>query len=287
MHCGYPLGSQLIANICRQYGRGEERETGPFQPEDIARFVRRLSRSGHYSIDAFLADVGDDLELGKFLIARELKRLEDLDRLFPPNDSGWYQYLFNQLLVDGKPDFGANVLSIITFNYDRSLEAYLHTAIMNRFGMSSDHANTALSRVPIVHVHGVLGNYPAVPYAAAKSSSEILEVSKGIRIIHEIEDRPDSFCSEAFETSHKLLAESERIFFLGFGFHHENLERFRFFSPENCRGQEIKSTAYGMGTVDRSSLLKRLSSFGITDGALTHNPNTQCNHFFSRVAALE
>jgi len=287
VHCGYPLGSQLISNICRQQGRGEQRETGPFQPEDIARFVQRLSRSGHYSIDAFLADIDDQLDLGKFLIARELKRLEDLDRLFPPNDSGWYQYLFNQLLVDGKPDLQGNMLSIITFNYDRSLEAYLHTAIMNRFDMSNDHASTILSHVPIVHVHGVLGDYPSVPYAAAKSSGEILEASKGIRIIHEMKDRPDSFCSEAFETSHDLLAEAERVFFLGFGFHHENLERFRFFSPENCSGREIRATAYGMGSVARSSLLKRLSSFGIIDEALTRDPNTLCNHFFSRVAALE
>jgi hypothetical protein len=286
VHCGYPLGGQLIANICRQHNRSEESQTGPFQPDDIKGFVQRLSRSGYYSIDAFLANVGEQLDLGKFLIARELKRLEDLDRLFPPNESGWYQYLFNQLLVEGKPDFEKNKLSIITFNYDRSLEAYLHTAIMNRFGMSSDQASMAMSHVPIIHVHGILGNYPSVPYAVAKSNDETLEASKGIRIIHEIKDRPDSFCSEAFETAHKMLVEAERIFFLGFGFHRENLERFRFFNPENCSGKEVETTDSNMLPMYRRSLRKQLSPFGI-ENALVHDRQISCNNFFGSVTPLE
>lgn len=286
VHCGYPLGSQLIANICRKQAKAPTDDIGPFASADVEAFVRRLSRSGHYSIDAFLADAGDQIELGKFLIARELKRVEDLDRLFPPNNSGWYQYLFNQLLVDGKPEFACNNISIITFNYDRSLEAYLHTATMNRFGMSPEDASQALSEIPIVHVHGVLGEYPAVPYTNTDSADELLAISKGIKIIHEIEDRSDGFCSNAFEKSSGLLSDAERIFFLGFGFHHDNINRFRFFQPKNLVGKDIRSTTHGMQSLDHKSVPKRLERFGIPKEAFPNN-SASCDLFFSRTAYLE
>jgi hypothetical protein len=286
VHCGYPLGGELIANICRKQAKATPDDIGPFDSTDVEAFVRRLSRSGHYSIDAFLADAGDQIELGKFLIARELKRIEDLDRLFPPNNSGWYQYFFNQLLVDGKPEFARNKIAIITFNYDRSLEAYLHTATMNRFGMTAEVASQALSEIPIVHVHGVLGEYPAVPYANTDSADELLAISKGIQIIHEIEDRIDGFCSDAFEKSSGLLSDAERIFFLGFGFHHDNINRFRFFQPENLVSKEILSTTHRMQSLDHESVPKRLEPFGIPKEAFPHN-SASCDLFFSRTAYLE
>ena len=73
----------------------------------------------------------------QILITRELKRHENVDRLFPPNHSGWYQYLFNQLLDNGDAmGFSKSQLNVVTFNYDRSLEAYLHEALMARFKMT-------------------------------------------------------------------------------------------------------------------------------------------------------
>lgn len=285
-HCGYPLGSELIANICRKQSTATEANAGPFRSAEVEGFLRRLSRSGHYSIDAFLADAGDQIELGKFLIARELKQIEDLDRLFPPNNSGWYQYFFNQLLVDGRPEFGRNNVAVITFNYDRSLEAYLHTATMNRFGMSSSDASHALSDVPLIHVHGTLGEYPRIPYASTDSAEEILEISKGIKIIHEIEDRSDGFCSVAFEEASRYLSDAERIFFLGFGFHHDNIDRFRFFKPENLVGKEIRSTTFRMQALDHQSIPKRLAPFGIPNEAFPMN-SASCEYFFSRTAYLE
>ena len=48
------------------------------------------------------------------------------DNLFPPRapSDHWYALLANQLEI-GTDRFGENKLSIVTFNYDRSLEHYL------------------------------------------------------------------------------------------------------------------------------------------------------------------
>jgi hypothetical protein len=44
----------------------------------------------------------------------------------------WYEKLF-QLMADGG-DFGNNQLSVVTFNYDRSFEAFIFTALQNLYG---------------------------------------------------------------------------------------------------------------------------------------------------------
>ena len=47
----------------------------------------------------------------------------------------WYVYLFNQLGAR-KDDFNKNRISIITYNYDRSLEYFLFVALKFSYGIS-------------------------------------------------------------------------------------------------------------------------------------------------------
>lgn len=286
VHVGYPLGGDLVNDLCRQRNSDLYNDLPMhWTTEDVDRFLTRLSRSGHYSIDAFLETVPDQADLGKYLIARELKRHEDIDRLFSPNNPGWYQYVFNRLLEDNNVSgFSSSRLSVITFNYDRSLEAYLHEALVARFQMPTDEASSILSHVQIVHVHGSLGNYPNIPYVSNCQADELLEISKKIQIIHEVSDPEDGFCNREFEQANELLNQAERIYFLGFGFHPDNIRRFRFFSPEKTIDREIHATARGIGSVELASFVTRLEPLGFDSSVF--NGNT-CSNFFSHVAALE
>jgi len=218
------------------------------------------------------------------LIARELKRHEDVDHLFPPHQAGWYQYLFNQLLDNGDAvGISKSQLNVVTFNYDRSLEAYLHEALMARFEMSGVDAQHLLSDIGIVHVHGSIGHYPDVSYSAETDATELVEISNQIRIIHQVEDQSEGFCNPEFELAHRLITESERIFFLGFGFHPDNIRRLSFFTPENTKGREIFCSTSGMGAIETQQLASRLQTHGIPLEALNGN---ECNNFFSNFAAL-
>ncbi|MFK5892319.1 MAG: hypothetical protein QM504_03760 [Pseudomonadota bacterium] len=286
VHVGYPLGGGLVDDLCRQRNSDLNNDLPMhWTPEDADRFLTRLSRSGHYSIDAFLETVPDQADLGKYLIARELKRHEDIDRLFSPNNPGWYQYVFNRLLEDNNVSgFTSSRLSIITFNYDRSLEAYLHEALIARLQINTNEASTILSHVPIVHVHGSLGNYPNIPYGSNCQPHELLDISKKIQIIHEVSDPEDGFCNREFKQSNELLNQAERIYFLGFGFHPDNIRRFRFFSPEKTIDREIHATARGIGSVELANLITRLEPFGFNSSVFTGNT---CSNFFSHVAGLE
>ncbi|MCA9317371.1 MAG: hypothetical protein KDB73_17935, partial [Planctomycetes bacterium] len=89
VHANYPLGGQLVNQICQLRGSAELDDL----PEGWTRteaedFCTRLSRSGHYSIDAFLGSDVEHAALGKYLLARVLKAREVTDRLFPPHSSG-------------------------------------------------------------------------------------------------------------------------------------------------------------------------------------------------------
>jgi len=61
-------------------------------------------------------------------MAIALIHCEDEAGLFVQATKSWYEYLFNQLTTRFD-DFEKNKLSILTFNYDRSLEFYLFTCM--------------------------------------------------------------------------------------------------------------------------------------------------------------
>ena len=75
-------------------------------------------------IDAFLT-VGQSFNVGKLAIAYCLMLFEDETKLYQPDGDlrggNWYAYLVGKLDLTFE-EFGNNKLSIVTFNYDRSLE---------------------------------------------------------------------------------------------------------------------------------------------------------------------
>jgi hypothetical protein len=285
-HCGYPLGGELLSRLSSLRGSNElDKLPDQWTRDDVKNFLVRLSRSGHYSVDAFLETCPEHIPLGKFLMAQTLKKYENIDKLFPPNRSGWYQYLFNTLLVNGKPEFEKNSISIVTFNYDRSFEAYLHTAIQNRFQLSEAQSAEILKQIPIVHVHGILGKYPETPYKSQFDNSEILEISRQIQIVHEIRDQDDDFCNDMFRQAHVLLKAAERIFFLGFGFHLDNVRRFRFFTPANTAGKMLKATSSGLRPLELESLIENLKEYGFTREFFRPS-GTSCESFYGETIRL-
>ena len=101
------------------------------------------------------------LDVGKALIAAELIVCERETALFRRDGKSWYEYLFNELSTNFC-DFEKNQLSILTFNYDRSLEHYLLTSLQNSYDKSIEECAEKLSKIPIIHLHGDLGALPAL-----------------------------------------------------------------------------------------------------------------------------
>src|SRR6266516_2470408 len=240
---GFPLGQELknqIIRITKSPGpfRAQLIEAG-FSEQDICEYNTDLVRSIHPTIDAFLEDRPSRREIGAFTIAQILMPLEDEKHLFPHRD--WYPTLFKELDFR-RPQLPPAIAGIVSPNYERSLEHFLYETIVRTFeGESREAAEKKLVRIPIVHVHGVLGAYPAVPYAAQRTVEDLKEGAKGIRMIHD--DLDDS---EEFKRAKKLVSSASSILFLGFGYDKRTLRRLGVL--EGSESSLVYGTARGLKT---------------------------------------
>jgi len=238
MPFGFPSGRKLVALINDMLNGDSPTvnllEKHGYEKEQIWRFRKNLVLSGRSSVDEFLEYRTDFLDVGKEAIAAALLSFEQTANLFNVNKgSNWYQYLFG-LLNTSFDEFDKNKLSIVTFNYDRSIEHYLFTALQYAYNKNDEECAEKLNKIPIVHVHGKLGrlpweetHYSLVPYDVVAKHSDNLGLyigrgGKNIKIIHEDIEKDPEF-KEAFE----LFIAAKRIYFLGFGFNETNLKRLR------------------------------------------------------------
>jgi len=262
-HLGYPLGQGLINEICNccLTNRIPTEISNTYSQSMLSEFRIHLSRSGYLSVDAFLEKHPNYNDLGKLLITHCLKQHENEDRLFPPHNPGWYQYLFQALIVNSPEDLSSIPLTIITFNYDRSLEVFLHQSLIHRYDLEANKALQHLQKLMIIHPHGIMGKYPEIPYMATLDNIPLSKISSNILILHELNEGIEKFCSPAYEEAYNALQKSQKIYFLGFGFHDENIRRFKFFSKESLEGKEVLAT-HQMHSKEREIFLNRISKYG-------------------------
>lgn len=239
---GLPLGSELRTLIC-DAERGNSpaatavAQDGVFTHADIRDVARRFSRSGVRSIDDFLARQLHLADVGKALIAAILCSKEDPDKIFSErNQDHWYRLLWN-VLIDGTMegrDLTRNNVRFITFNYDRSLEFFLHEATKGAYGLNDTAAYGYWSRMQIMHVYGSVGEFNfsdgesinrTRPYSTEIRPRELGAAAAGINIIPE--GRDDAV---VFRTARKWFDWAEHVYILGFGFDTLNCERLGFYS---------------------------------------------------------
>ncbi len=244
---GFPTGQGLVSNIIsnlRPLSKSETRGGNDWVPflivnfdlkeEEIYDFQEKLHYS-RISVDAFLEYRNEFLKVGKLSIAMSLISHENNQKLFSA-ERNWLDYLRNKL--DAPFDvFGENELSIITFNYDRTVEQYLFTVLKNTYGRSDAECVEQLNKIPIIHVHGKIGSLPwqeenGRPYENTFTPENIKLASDQIIIISESNEDSEEF-RQAFELLKK--ADEGKIYFLGFGYNPVNLRRLKFNELKNLK----------------------------------------------------
>jgi hypothetical protein len=227
---GFPSGRSLLVEISSALRSPDSTLAQILLPylnvkfEPLKSFGTALAFSMQPSVDAFLENRPEFLKVGKAAIAAALIPYEkEKDLYYSDAKSRWYQYLFNRLGAN-KGEFSKNRLSIVTFNYDRSLEQFLIIALQHSYGLATEAAFDMLEQIPIIHVYGQLGQLRACADGRAYSpevSPEALEKSiAGIRILHE-----GGAASKEFGKANAVISNAEVVCFLGFGYHPTNVER--------------------------------------------------------------
>ena len=229
---GFPLGRKLRDLVCGTTRGGFSREIvdAGYDRKELEEFESTLRLSGYTSVDWFLEDRPEFITIGKAAIAAALIPFEKPDDLLPPYapDQHWYELLVNVL---DRPigSFPENKLSIVTFNYDRSLEYYLLSVLSTRL-QSEERAIEMINAFEIVHVHGALGDLMPLrsegrSYLPLLDPAGIRTASDQILIVGEASGE-----TEEFKIARNLLTNASRIVFLGFGYHPKSVRRLGIFN---------------------------------------------------------
>jgi hypothetical protein len=284
---GFPTGYGLLQKVLA-WADVREGKTNPVlfrclghTQEEIDEFREALRRSGKSSVDAFLEHRPEFIPVGKAAMAMALISYENEAALFKRDGASWYEYLFNQLNATFE-EFDKNRLSILTFNYDRSLEHYLFTALTSSYGKLSDKCVEKLNAIPIVHLHGDLGKLPFTggpltrAYSTEVNESVMRVATQRIKIIHEgIEG------DRQFARAQEILGESKAICFLGFGYHPINLRRLGFTNSLRYQNANIYGSSLGFTSAERRQISLLLQ------GRLSGNhPNADVLQFLRESAIL-
>lgn len=248
---GFPTGKELVRKISSGFYEGFCKllgENRSVNPSSYNQFEDKLRNADPDSIDRFLENQRPHIrDVGKKAIACILLPLENQDTLVSPKDKndGWYSYLWSIVSKCKMDDFPACRVSIITYNYDRSLEQYLYDAIESYYDITNPATTKELvHKIEIVHIHGQLGflpwqgKGPAVKYFSlirdqATRFEALGQATDSIKIIYEKDDIEKD---ETLVRARQLLGTATTLVFLGFGFDDVNLQRLQLENvPRNAR----------------------------------------------------
>ena len=123
-------------------------------------------------------------------------------------------------------DFLTTRLTVVTFNYDLSLEHYLFTAIKNSYGLGDEAAAELLKPIRFIHLYGQLSEDP---FASGfkyehKFDDDWRLITSDVSLIQVIDEERE-LASSSFPAAIDALSKASRICVLGFGFDETNVRR--------------------------------------------------------------
>jgi hypothetical protein len=175
-------------------------------------------------------------------------------------------------------------LSFVVFNYDRCVEHFLLCGLKAYYGLTEQNAVEVVSQVRVFHPYGSIGPLPwagrrsAVAFGGELSGESLLDLSGQIKTFTEGED-PDS--SEIADIR-RVLAEADRIVFLGFAFHPQNLRLlWPKVSERGRRTLSVFGTAFKISESDVRLIVGSLAeSLGVEPGSITLRNDLECSALF-------
>jgi hypothetical protein len=173
----------------------------------------------------------------------------------------WYSSL-TKLLTEGVKKSGLDYifenLSIINFNYDRCIEHYLPFSLANYYGLSVAATQSIMASLTMYRPYGSVGRLPwqagdapSVPFGGG-SVKQLAEIVQQVRTFTESVADGDELSAMK-----NAIAEADRIVFLGFAFHRQNVE---LISQATGGHTEVVATAYMISRSDKDVISRELAT---------------------------
>ena len=284
----FPSGQELKEKVLGALGRSAQGSVRDYieqglgvHDHSIRQVMTELIKCNLPSVDAFIETQGSMdpqrriEKIGKMAMAGVLLPIEQACNFYQSHnyDGGWYPYLYNQMRTTRQNDFTRNRLSVITFNYDRSLEKFFLVSLSGTYGISEEDAARLLIQIPIIHVHGQLGCLPEIRHAVdsffgnsftSTAQSDLgygASLNDGIRAAAENIEVVNSNTppSNAFQHAQELIKQADQVIFLGFGYHDDNLHRLGMLPYDHGRNTPlILGSTYGHTTRQSKRIIQKI-----------------------------
>jgi len=183
--------------------------------------------------------------------------------------------------IDKPEEISENNLRIITFNYDRSFEEFFIGSLMFSYGIERrDAIELFRSTVDITHAYGKLGSIyggSKRDYNDSLSHKPLTTAIEGIELIYEVKS------SQKKNRLVDYIEKSDRIIFMGFGYHEENLDILGL-NEFDISHKSFYGTAKGMRKFQKGRVNNLFDRFN-SDIRLGH-PNHGCWNYLERAESM-
>jgi hypothetical protein len=269
-------GQLLLRNIYKLAERLNKKVEEVAAAAERLRNACRLGRS----IDTVLEQYDHDplvVACGKLAItfflgqAEARSNLKDAPRLegelpLQGKIAEYWIYQLGQLITSGVPRsrIGQTLeqLTIINFNYDRSIEHFLPYALVMAYGIDLKEAQQVVAdKLDIVHPHGAIGRLPwqtgDAPQAewGVEQPWNIHAIAAQLKSLNE-----RSADRNALRDIRLSVASAKRLVFLGFGFQPQNVDLL--FENTLSHHPDVLISTYGMSagnTATVAQMIRRLA----------------------------
>ena len=263
-------------------------------PGPVAGFQRAFNtiRDGillSNSIDDFLNVHQKDapiVEVGKASIVRAILEAERKSRLFVDRSNIYnkpnYLKLANSWFVKFMRVLGPGTsintledvfqrLAFVVFNYDRCIEQFLSFGLQHLYAMNAGAAVKMVQNATIIHPYGSVGMLSDVPFGGnGENRYDYRALSARIKTYTEQLTERETIQSIKYQ-----VRKAERIVFLGFAFHNQNMALLEPTAKET--GKEVFGTALGMSNADVAIVRDVLSEFFPEERASPLTPRRYLN----------
>lgn len=172
---------------------------------------------------------------------------------------------------------------IINFNYDRCLEHYLPYSLAEYYGVPAETIKDIMQSLVVHRPYGMVGKLPwqKLPEPSVgfgeSDARQLAEVSHQLRTFTErVEERDE------LKTMKASIAKADRIIFLGFAFHRQNVQ---LLAQKVLPHTEIVATALKISKSDKlvieDELAKAFEFHGLGHRGRIELADATCNNFFN------
>ena len=275
--------------------------------EKLFCFSSKIKQLDPLNIDTFLRDHPSLQDVGTFLIALVLLRCEVLCKSVPENDynkdknkdsNNWYRFLIHVLAACDNAEELKKVfldeqkLSIITFNYDVSLEYHLYNSLkqIEKFQGDARDFMKEFSENCIFHVYGALHTIdwdapdPFADFGSPfindddflKKAEIAIKCSQTIKTIYKAKDNKCPKYKEKKEKFIEAIDQAGRLVILGYGFDDANTKHLSEIRENDSRGL-AKALSFSASRSFHSSNNQRLLMTNYGDSKRIQNKITKIN----------